>query len=377
MAKTNELVLLSDIHVSNEVLFNGGNIRLNFLTMDLGSTGLFINENEYSHAYCDCLSAKIVRVVNIEAGETINAGNLGLSITPSVDMGTIRLERRHRRIVEPFNGMTESIARYYSVKDINGGSVQNNGELNATLVFNYLNAESNLTNAQLSLYHRANNETNWNGMGGFHDPAGKTVTYDNFQSFSFVTLGPSYSALPVTLTSFSANCNQDGIEIRWTTASEYNSAYFSVQKSKDGLSWSEVVQLHAAGTTNQSTNYYYQDNKFDGVSYYRLVQTDFDGSFEVFTPISVNCEAEKSSLSVSPNPTAGDFLVTIQTTESIESLQIEMMDLSGRIIQIKELSIVSGSNFVQFETEGLQPGTYIIHIKGKNQKFAPIRIVVI
>ncbi len=377
MAKTNELVLLSDIHVSNEVLFNGGNIRLNFLTMDLGSTGFFINENEYSHAYCDCLSAKIVRVVNIEAGETIDAGNLGLSITPSVDMGTIRLERRHRRIVEPFNGMTESIARYYSVKDINGGSVQNNGELNATLVFNYLNAESNLNNAQLSLYHRANNETNWNGMGGFHDPAGKTVTYDNFQSFSFVTLGPSYSALPVTLTSFSANCNQDGIEIRWTTASEYNSAYFSVQKSKDGLSWSEVVQLHAAGTTNQSTNYYYQDNKFDGVSYYRLVQTDFDGSFEVLTPISVNCEAEKSSLSVSPNPTAGDFLVTIQTNESIENLQIEMMDLSGRIIQIKELSIVSGINFVQFETEGIQPGAYIIHIKGQNQKFAPIRIVVI
>jgi hypothetical protein len=53
------------------------------------------------------------------------------------------------------------------------------------------------------------------------------------------------------------------------------------------------------------------------------------------------------------------------------------VDLSGRIIQIKELNIVSGNNAVQFETKGIQIGTYIINIKGLNQKLEPIRIVVI
>ena len=377
--KTNALVLLNDVHVSNEVLFNGGNIRLNYLTMDLGSTGFFTNENENSHAYCDCLNAKIVRIVNIQAGETIDAGNLGLSITPSVDMGTIRLERRHRRIVEPFNGMTESIARYYSVKDINGGSVQNNGELNATLVFNYLYAESNLNNSQLNLYHQANIDAYWYALGGYHDPSEKTVTYDKFQSFSLVTLGPSISGvpLPVTLTSFSANCDKEGVDIRWTTASEHNAAHFSLQNSRDGITWIEVTQLEAAGTTNQNTNYFYQDNNLSGLTYYRLVQTDFDGSFEIFTPISVNCEADETTMSVSPNPTAGEFVVTIQTIESYDNVQLEMVDLSGRIIQIKELNIVSGNNAVQFETKGIQIGTYIINIKGLNQKLEPIRIVVI
>jgi hypothetical protein len=107
------------------------------------------------------------------------------------------------------------------------------------------------------------------------------------------------------------------------------------------------------------------------------VQTDFDGSFEIFTPISVNCEFDETSMSVSPNPTTGEFVVTIQTIESYDNVQLEMVDLSGRLIQIKELNIVSGNNAVQFETKGLQIGTYIINIKGLNQKLAPIRIVVI
>lgn len=377
MSKTNDLVLLSDIHISNEVLFNNGNIRLNFLTMDLGSTGFFTNESENSHAYCDCTSARIVRTVNIDAGETIDAGNLGLSITPEVSMGTIRLERRHRRIVEPFNGMTESIARYYSVKDIDGGFVQNNGKLNATLVFNYLNAESNLNNAPLNLYHQAQINSLWNALGGYHDPTAKTVTYINFQSFSFVTLGPSYSALPVTLTSFNANCNGDKIEITWTTESEYNSSHFSLQNSKDGVSWTEVAQLEAAGTTNQTTVYHYEDNKKHGVSYYRLVQTDFDGSTEDFPIISVNCELESNVLSVYPNPTSNGFILNFHTHESFDYAQIEMEDMYGRNVKTKELNIVTGQMSMLIETDGLRPGTYIIYVKTQNLKFVPIRIVVI
>jgi hypothetical protein len=150
-----------------------------------------------------------------------------------------------------------------------------------------------------------------------------------------------------------------------------------LQNSRDGVSWIEVSQIEAAGTTNQNTNYFYQDNKLSGLTYYRLVQTDFDGSFEIFTPISVNCEFDETSMSVSPNPTTDEFVVTIQTIESYDNVQLEMVDLSGRIIQIKELNIVSGNNAVQFETKGLQIGTYIINIKGLNQKLAPIRIVVI
>jgi len=370
-----EVQMENNVFVSNQVLFTTGNLKLNLLTLDLGATGFFSNESESSYAYCDCIDAKIVRTVTINANQTVNAGNLGLSITPAVDMGTVRVERRHRKIIEPQNNLAESIVRYYSVKDISGGSVQNNGALDATIVFNYLNAENNF-NSTLGLYHKASEEATWTDLGGSHSITLKTVTFQNFQSFSFVTLGPSGNALPVTLTSFNANCEDDKVNIRWTTASEYNASHYKLQSSRDGIGWLDVAEIQAAGTTNQTTNYFFQDSKFSGVSYYRLVQTDFDGTTEVFGPISVNCEFDQSSMTVYPNPAVSDFIVTIQTTELFENVELELVDLSGRIVQAKQVTITPGSTSVSFMTNGIQPGTYLIRVKGHNNKIAPVRVVV-
>lgn len=84
--------------------------------------------------------------------------------------------------------------------------------------------------------------------------------------------------LPVELTHFSTSCETGETSIRWTTASETNSAYFIVEKSRDGKTWSAVKQVSAAGNSSTTQMYSVEDvEKNQGVAYYRLVQVDFDG----------------------------------------------------------------------------------------------------
>jgi len=187
---------------------------------------------------------------------------------------------------------------------------------------------------------------------------------------------PEGSPLPVTLTQFNANCVDDETLITWTTASEYNASHFALQYSRDGFTWINVAEIEAAGTTSLTSNYSFNHKNFGGLSYYRLVQVDFDGTSEVYGPISVNCEIDANNMIVYPNPTNQDFTVLIQAKEAFENAVVELIDLSGRLVQVNELNIMPGTSTIKFETFNINPGTYIVRIKGQNDKFAPIRVVV-
>jgi hypothetical protein len=143
--------------------------------------------------------------------------------------------------------------------------------------------------------------------------------------------------LPVTLTSFTANCNGEKVNIDWTTATEYNSSHYILQNSRDGQNWVEVAKIQSAGTTNQKSNYSYQDKSFGGISYYRLVQVDFDGQFEIFGPISVNCEIDINNIIVYPNPSSNT--VSIQMINQMdETMDLTILDFNGKIIFKKTIS---------------------------------------
>jgi len=162
--------------------------------------------------------------------------------------------------------------------------------------------------------------------------AGEEWWFDNIELWEIPN-----NPLPVTLTSFTTNCNGEKININWTTATEYNSSHYILQNSRDGQNWIEVAKIQSAGTTNQTTNYSYQDKSFGGVSYYRLVQVDFDGQFEIFGPISVNCEIDINNIIVYPNPSSN--IVSIQMINQMdETMNLSILDFNGKIIFEKTIS---------------------------------------
>jgi len=97
------------------------------------------------------------------------------------------------------------------------------------------------------------------------------------------------SSLPVELLNFRAQIKGVNVQLDWSTASEINNNYFTVQRSKDGISFENILQIQGAGNSNSILHYSAIDhNTYEGVLYYRLQQTDFSGKFSYSNLVAVD-----------------------------------------------------------------------------------------
>lgn len=100
--------------------------------------------------------------------------------------------------------------------------------------------------------------------------------------------------LPIELISFTGFEDNGNVNLEWSVASQINNDYFTLEHSIDGYLWETISNISGAGNTSESITYDYVHTKpKNGVNYYRLSQTDFDGKFEVFNPIAVYVRVEK------------------------------------------------------------------------------------
>ena len=135
----------------------------------------------------------------------------------------------------------------------------------------------------------------------------------------------SINPLPIELISFSADCNNQNILIKWSTATEVNNDYYTIERSKDGINWLLASIIVGAGNSNTMKNYSFTDSKsYSSVSYYRLKQTDFDGKFKYSDIISIsNCKEAQTELNIYPNPANGTCNLFFNGDKSqIESVAI-------------------------------------------------------
>lgn len=106
------------------------------------------------------------------------------------------------------------------------------------------------------------------------------------------TLNCTPITLPTELVSFMSNydANRNVNKVSWSTLSERDNDYFSLERSTDGSAWAVIDQQDGAGTTTSFHNYQFEDYSFEPgkVNYYRLTQTDFDGQRTTFDVIAVD-----------------------------------------------------------------------------------------
>ena len=113
--------------------------------------------------------------------------------------------------------------------------------------------------------------------------AGEDWWLDNFELYEI-----TQSALPVELSSFKGEIIDNYNLITWVTESEQNSDYFLLESSPNGSSWDIINTQGAAENSISTLMYYYSDNKFNKITYYRLKQFDLDGDYETYGPIVVS-----------------------------------------------------------------------------------------
>ena len=111
----------------------------------------------------------------------------------------------------------------------------------------------------------------------------------DFTNGQYYTLGSEEkAALPVELLSFEANAQDDLVTLTWATISEINNAFFSIERSANGINYKTIANLDGAGNSQGVINYEYVDrNPLDGFSFYRLKQTDFSGELDYSEVLSV------------------------------------------------------------------------------------------
>ena len=170
-------------------------------------------------------------------------------------------------------------------------------------VFNWNAGEDVNITAPMLNHH---NGADWDAQTGANSYTAYSLNYFSYTgTFSPSAISSVNNPLPVELTSFQANCiGNNQTEVTWTTASEHNSAYFNVQKSRDGYNWESLEVISAAGNSNTTVNYSIVDkNSSNESTYYKLQQFDIDGAKKEYGAISANCTsiAEQLEVDVYPN----------------------------------------------------------------------------
>ncbi|MFT7381687.1 MAG: hypothetical protein ACI9Z3_001576, partial [Roseivirga sp.] len=163
-----------------------------------------------------------------------------------------------------------------------------------------------------------------------------TVTFTvNFNTGQYFTLGSiEIGALPVQLISFNARVLQnETVKLEWQTASETDNAFYSIQRSIDGINFESIANIQGAGNSDIQNSYSYLDLKpLEGVSFYRLKQTDFNGVSETteLLRIVIFFQENETKFVIFPNPVyTGGQLSIKSTNSSVELSLIRLYDLLG------------------------------------------------
>ncbi|MDQ3046740.1 MAG: T9SS type A sorting domain-containing protein [Bacteroidota bacterium] len=181
------------------------------------------------------------------------------------------------------------------------------------------------------------------------------------------------TTLPVELLSFNAIYNNGKVDLTWETASETNNDYFSIEKSLDGASFQLVSTVDGAGTSSSFISYTDVDHQpYEGLSYYRLKQTDFNGDAHYSALIPVNYIISENGFELYPNPATNNstLYINLHIPENKEILVV-VRDIQGREFYSKVIITSQDNELVAIDPENnIAAGTYVVIATSENKIFS-------
>lgn len=189
--------------------------------------------------------------------------------------------------------------------------------------------------------------------GDIYEFASVTALVD-FSRFTFGTTNAAFTPLPVDLIRWEGTCQDGKTVLQWETATEKENDFFSIERSTDAKNWVSVVRVEGAGNSEVRLEYEFHGvESISGISYFRLKQTDRDGTFTYSPVISINCpQASKFSLTLAPNPSNGIFKINLSQAGS----EIHIFDTIGKTIFYQQVE--TQETFI--DLSGFPSGIYFL-----------------
>jgi len=179
------------------------------------------------------------------------------------------------------------------------------------------------------------------------------------------------NALPIDLISFTGAVIDGNAVLEWEVASQVNNDYYTIERSIDCENWEKISSLKGAGSTNQLMKYTTYDEKpYVGVSYYRLTQTDYDGKFETFKPISIIYD-KPIRLSINPNPV--EDKLNLYLGENLRGMtNVTIVNSKGQEIFSK--SFLGEYNMINLQVGKYRRGYYLLEVD-HNQRIGTLKFI--
>ncbi|NQZ75203.1 MAG: hypothetical protein HRT61_03685, partial [Ekhidna sp.] len=359
-------------------------LGLNMGVVNLGSNDLNFENTEADHlngstsSYLQVDGAGLL-FFNIAAGQTYNLP-IGDSddyspssfVINSVTGGTpaISINLRDSKFPEVSTSFSH-ITRYWVFNDIDVSAIDYNW------IFTYTDADIT-GGAEGSLEPIKFEGARVDDITVFPDfsvnAGANQVTWRNLTSFSSGTAGVEEGGtpLPIELLFFEAAPDEKGnIQLNWATVTETDNDYFTIERSLDGVAFTELTEIAGAGNTTDERRYSYLDVRpYAGESFYRLKQTDFDGTFTYSHIIKVdvsNGVGEEPEFTLYPNPTTLQKGLDLSFVRLVpgEKVTISLISMEGKEVAGYVLDVdPSGrvEHHFDFESETVK-GNYLMSIQ--------------
>lgn len=353
----------ADIQVDNQITLQAGRVNLNNRTLTLGKTGVdgtLLGGSSTAYFNSGNTNSKFVRfttATNVNYAFPVGTTSSYSPVTVNLYNGTsVNSNSRISTHVVPgshpnLGTSTNYLNRYWGVEPLGFG----------TSVFygiNYVYNDADVVGIEANLKPFKYNTSGWiaaAGSGavfemgsGTVNPGTNTIDWQGLYSFSDFTANGNGTPLPITLLEFNAKPLLDKVELTWTTATEINNDYFTIERSKDAVNFTPIETVDGAGNSNSILFYKTMDEEpLEGLSYYRLKQTDFDGEFEYSDIRVVNFLKPGSNQDwlVFPNPSEMKGINLSANNLINESIDLVLTDIAGKLVYSK--TIAAKNNQVQ------------------------------
>jgi hypothetical protein len=369
------VVTLNNIRLHGNTAIEGGAVYVNGGNLTIRNSIISNNTITGSGIYGGgiCITNGIVKVAKSKIITNNGSKGAGIAVNPSNGNVTLAVDSCF------FSGNTASssgvdiYARPNSANEYTITCSQNTfSNANPSLVEND-NSTNTCVGSDFTISDSGNPITlSTNGGGGSSCGINKTNT--NLAGYTANPNPPNFSGtcgslviLPIELINFQAVCNTNEAIVSWQTATEKNNDFFFIERSVDAIEFTTVGIVDGSGDSQVTNSYSFVDNeKPNGIVYYRLGQQDFDGKISRSNMIYLqnDCMANSDAIvNAFPNPIVDNLTIDI-TVFQFSTCSIALYNTIGQIVWVSGVaSIDKGINTVTVESSQLNPGIYFLKIK--------------
>ncbi len=201
-----------------------------------------------------------------------------------------------------------------------------------------------------------NGQYNWGGgYGEEADPA-------NNKNKAYINELRAIVVLPVNAIDFKTVSSNQKITTTFTTVTEKNNSHFNIYRSADGVKFDLISVLKGNGTSNDKSNYVYNDyNPVNGINYYQIEQVDLDGKKTVLYTGFANFGISNNKLTAHFN-NSGQLSLTVNSTVA-DLATITLVGVNGNTIFTAKERLAQGLNSLNFNVSQSAKGLVILTVK--------------